>query len=72
MHWKAGHGKKVAIIGLGGLGHMGVKIAHARGAEVTVLSHSLKKQEDEKEWVQRSFMQHQILIHLTLLLDTLT
>jgi D-arabinose 1-dehydrogenase-like Zn-dependent alcohol dehydrogenase len=35
-----------AIIGLGGLGHMGVKIAHALGAEVTVLSHSLNKQED--------------------------
>src|SRR6476659_5912 len=46
MHWKAGPGKKVAIIGLGGLGHMGVKIAHALGAEVTVLSHSLKKKED--------------------------
>ena len=48
MHWKAGPGKKVAIIGLGGLGHMGVKIAHALKAEVTVLSHSLKKQEDAK------------------------
>ncbi len=45
-HWKAGPGKKVAIVGLGGLGHMGVKIAHAMGAEVTVLSQSLKKQED--------------------------
>jgi uncharacterized zinc-type alcohol dehydrogenase-like protein len=48
MDWKAGPGKKVAIIGLGGLGHIGVKIAHALGAEVTVLSHSLKKQEDGK------------------------
>jgi uncharacterized zinc-type alcohol dehydrogenase-like protein len=45
-HWGAGPGKKVAIIGLGGLGHMGVKIAHAMGAEVTVLSQSLKKMED--------------------------
>jgi uncharacterized zinc-type alcohol dehydrogenase-like protein len=45
-HWSAGPGKKVAIVGLGGLGHMGVKIAHALGAEVTVLSQSLKKQED--------------------------
>ncbi|MET9951119.1 NAD(P)-dependent alcohol dehydrogenase [Streptomyces sp. NPDC006339] len=45
-HWQAGPGKKVAIVGLGGLGHMGVKIAHALGAEVTVLSQSLKKQED--------------------------
>jgi len=49
MHWKAGPGKKVAIIGLGGIGHMGVKIAHALGAEVSVLSHSLKKQEDGKK-----------------------
>ena len=45
-HWGAGPGKKVAIIGMGGLGHMGVKIASALGAEVTVLSQSLKKQED--------------------------
>ena len=45
-HWGAGPGKQVAIVGLGGLGHMGVKIAHALGAEVTVLSQSLKKQED--------------------------
>jgi uncharacterized zinc-type alcohol dehydrogenase-like protein len=44
--WGAGPGKKVAVVGLGGLGHMGVKIAAAMGAEVTVLSQSLKKQED--------------------------
>jgi uncharacterized zinc-type alcohol dehydrogenase-like protein len=48
MHWKAGPGKKVGIVGLGGLGHMGIKIADALGAEVTVLSHSLRKQEDGK------------------------
>ncbi len=47
-HWKAGPGKKVAIVGMGGLGHMGVKIAHAMGAEVTVLSQSLSKQADGK------------------------
>ena len=47
-HWGAGPGKKVAIVGLGGLGHMGVKIAHALGAEVTVLSHSMKKVDDAK------------------------
>jgi uncharacterized zinc-type alcohol dehydrogenase-like protein len=45
-HWKAGPGVRVAIVGLGGLGHMGVKIAHAMGAQVTVLSQSLKKMED--------------------------
>jgi uncharacterized zinc-type alcohol dehydrogenase-like protein len=47
-HWGAGPGKKVAIVGMGGLGHMGVKLAHALGAEVTVLSQTLKKQEDAK------------------------
>lgn len=45
-HWGAGPGKKVAVIGLGGLGHMAVKIAEAMGAEVTVLSQSLKKKDD--------------------------
>ena len=45
-HWGAAPGKKVAVIGLGGLGHMAVKLAHAMGAEVTVLSQSLKKRED--------------------------
>ena len=45
-HWNVTPGKKVAVVGLGGLGHMGVKIAHAMGAEVTVLSQSLKKKED--------------------------
>jgi uncharacterized zinc-type alcohol dehydrogenase-like protein len=45
-HWNAGPGKKVAILGMGGLGHMGVKIAHALGAEVSVLSQSLRKQDD--------------------------
>ncbi len=49
-HWKAGPGMKVAIVGMGGLGHMGVKIAHALGAEVTVLSQSLSKQEDGKRF----------------------
>lgn len=45
-HWNAGPGKRVAVAGLGGLGHMGVKLAHAMGAKVTVLSQSLKKMED--------------------------
>ncbi|MEU2154958.1 NAD(P)-dependent alcohol dehydrogenase [Streptomyces sp. NPDC019396] len=45
-YWKVGPGKKVAVVGLGGLGHMGVKIANALGAEVTVLSQSLRKKDD--------------------------
>ncbi|MDN5717252.1 MAG: NAD(P)-dependent alcohol dehydrogenase [Janibacter sp.] len=44
--WGVGEGSKVAVVGLGGLGHMGVQLAVALGAEVTVLSQSLKKQED--------------------------
>ncbi|MCM3925487.1 NAD(P)-dependent alcohol dehydrogenase [Frankia sp. AiPs1] len=45
-HWNAGPGTKVAVVGMGGLGHMAVKIAHALGAEVTVLSQTLSKQTD--------------------------
>ncbi len=45
-HWKVGEGTRVAVVGLGGLGHMGVQIAHALGAEVTVLSQTLSKKDD--------------------------
>jgi alcohol dehydrogenase (NADP+) len=45
-HWQAGPGKTVAVVGLGGLGHMAVKLAKAMGARVTVLSQSLKKKDD--------------------------
>ena len=45
-HWKTSPGMKVAVMGLGGLGHMGVKFAVAMGAEVTVLSHSPSKEAD--------------------------
>ncbi|BCJ39200.1 NADP-dependent alcohol dehydrogenase C [Actinocatenispora thailandica] len=45
-HWQAGPGTRVAVVGMGGLGHMAVKIAHAMGATVTVLSQSLKKRDD--------------------------
>ena len=38
-HWKVGPGKKVGIVGLGGLGHMGVKLAHAMGAHVVAVHH---------------------------------
>jgi uncharacterized zinc-type alcohol dehydrogenase-like protein len=44
--WRAGEGMKVAIVGMGGLGHVAVKIAAAMGAEVTVLSQTLGKRED--------------------------
>ncbi|KAB1644905.1 NAD(P)-dependent alcohol dehydrogenase [Gulosibacter chungangensis] len=45
-HWKAGPGTRVGVVGMGGLGHMGVKLAAALGAEVTVLSRGVKKKDD--------------------------
>jgi alcohol dehydrogenase (NADP+) len=45
-HWHVGEGTKVAVIGMGGLGHVAVQIAAAMGAEVTVLSQTLSKQQD--------------------------
>ena len=47
-NWNAGPGKRVGIMGLGGLGHMGLKFAHALGAETTVFSHSPEKESDAK------------------------
>ncbi len=48
MHWKIGKGHRVGVLGLGGLGHMAVKIAAALGSEVTVLSTSKNKEADAK------------------------
>jgi uncharacterized zinc-type alcohol dehydrogenase-like protein len=45
-HWKVGKGTRVGILGLGGLGHMGVKLAASMGAEVTMLSHTPSKEKD--------------------------
>jgi uncharacterized zinc-type alcohol dehydrogenase-like protein len=45
-HWNVGPGKKVGIVGLGGLGHMGLKFAHSFGAHTVQLTTSLKKKED--------------------------
>ncbi len=47
-HWKVKKGDKVAVVGLGGLGHMGVKLAAAMGAEVTMLSTSKSKEADAR------------------------
>lgn len=47
-HWNVGPGSKVAIVGLGGLGHMGLKLAHALGAEVTLFSRSPGKEADAR------------------------
>jgi uncharacterized zinc-type alcohol dehydrogenase-like protein len=48
-HWKVGPGQKVGVVGLGGLGHMGVKLAAALGAEVTVFTTSPDKVADAKK-----------------------
>jgi uncharacterized zinc-type alcohol dehydrogenase-like protein len=48
-HWGAGPGKKVGIVGLGGLGHMGLKIAHAMGAHVVLFTTSAGKAEDARK-----------------------
>jgi uncharacterized zinc-type alcohol dehydrogenase-like protein len=55
-HWKTSPGMKVAVMGLGGLGHMGVKFAVAMGAEVTVLSHSPSKEADALAMGAHSFV----------------
>jgi alcohol dehydrogenase (NADP+) len=45
-HWKVGPRSKVAVVGLGGLGHMAIKLAHALGAEVTLFTRSMHKSQD--------------------------
>ena len=54
--WKVGKGHRVAVVGLGGLGHMAVKLAASMGAEVTVLSTSPKKEADAKELGAHKFV----------------
>ena len=48
-HWNAGPGKKVGIVGIGGLGHMGIKIAHAMGARVVAFTTSESKREEARQ-----------------------
>lgn len=55
-HWNVGRGQKVAVLGLGGLGHMGVKFAVAFGAEVTVISTSPSKEADAKRLGAHHFL----------------
>lgn len=55
-HWNVGEGSKVAVVGLGGLGHMAVKLAVAMGAEVTVLSTSDRKKADAERMGAKHFL----------------
>jgi len=56
MHWKAGPGKDVAIVGIGGLGHMAVKLAAAMGANVTAISRSLDKKADSEKMGAKNYL----------------
>src|SRR3546814_7162249 len=47
-HWKVGPGRKVGVVGIGGLGHMGIKLAHAMGAHVVAFTTSASKREAGK------------------------
>lgn len=55
-HWNVRFGQKVAVVGLGGLGHMAVKLACAMGAEVTVFSNTANKAEDARRMGARHFV----------------
>jgi alcohol dehydrogenase (NADP+) len=55
-HWNVGKGTKVGVLGLGGLGHMGVKLAVSMGAEVTMLSHTASKEADAKKLGAHKFV----------------
>lgn len=55
-HWKVGKGDKVGVVGLGGLGHMAVKLAASMGAEVTMLSHSPSKEADARKLGAHKFI----------------
>ena len=48
-HWNVGPGKKVGVVGIGGLGHMGIKLAHAMGAEVVAFTTSESKRQDARD-----------------------
>ncbi len=56
MHWQAGPGKSVAVVGLGGLGHMAVKLANAMGANVTAISRSLNKKTDAEAMGAKDYL----------------
>ena len=58
-HWKVGKGHKLAVLGLGGLGHMAVKFGVSFGAEVTMLSSSPSKKEDAQKLGAHKFRSDQ-------------
>ncbi|MBA2628268.1 MAG: NAD(P)-dependent alcohol dehydrogenase [Gemmatimonadales bacterium] len=78
-HFKVGPGSRVAVAGLGGLGHMGVKIAAAMGATVTVLSTSASKEQDARKLGAHEFAvtkdpatMERLANHFDVILDTIS
>jgi uncharacterized zinc-type alcohol dehydrogenase-like protein len=77
-HWKAKAGDQVAVVGLGGLGHMAVKLAASMGAEVTVFSTSKNKEADSKRLGAKHFVQStpenlaKLEGHFNLIIDTIS
>ncbi len=78
-HWKVGAGSKVGVVGLGGLGHMAVKLAASMGAEVTLLSTSRAKEADAKRLGAAHFVltteraaMRPLSDHFDLLIDTIS
>ncbi|EOV8147200.1 NAD(P)-dependent alcohol dehydrogenase [Cronobacter dublinensis] len=76
-HWKVGKGSRVAVIGLGGLGHMALKLAHALGADVTLFTRSPGKEEDARRLgahhvvlSQEESQMVQVAGHFDLIIDT--
>ncbi len=78
-HWKIGPGHRLAVVGLGGLGHMAVKLGRALGAEVTVLSSSERKRHDARHLGATDFALtsqpetfHTLAKHFDFILDTVS
>ena len=78
-HWKVGKGHKLAVLGLGGLGHMAVKFGVAFGAEVTVLSTTPEKEADAKKLGAHNFVVtkdekqlQSVMGHFDFILDTVS
>jgi uncharacterized zinc-type alcohol dehydrogenase-like protein len=56
MHWKAGPGKSVGVVGVGGLGHMAIKIANAMGSHVTAISRTTNKKADAEKMGAKDYI----------------
>lgn len=76
-HWNVGKGSRVAVVGLGGLGHMAIKLAHALGADVTLFTRSPGKEEDARRLgahhvvlSEEPGQMQQVAGHFDLIIDT--